>query len=87
LAIELQHITKKYPILLVFYRYQKRFKYHILAHMLGSLGTPASSTTITGRHDITERDIFTLLSAIAFYIVVFYVILSRVHLSNISRWV
>ena len=34
LAIELQHISKKYPILSVFYRYQKRFKYHILAHML-----------------------------------------------------
>jgi hypothetical protein len=33
LAIELQHISKKYPILSVFYRYQKRFKYHILAHM------------------------------------------------------
>jgi hypothetical protein len=31
LAIELQHISKKYPILSVFYRYQKRFKYHILA--------------------------------------------------------
>ena len=37
--------------------------------MLGPLGTPASSTTKTGRHDITERDMFTLLSAIAFYIV------------------
>jgi hypothetical protein len=34
LAIELQHISKKYPILSVFYRYQKRFKYHILAHIL-----------------------------------------------------
>ena len=33
LAIELQHISKKYPILSVFYRYQKRFKYHILAHI------------------------------------------------------
>ena len=33
LAIELQHLSKKYPILSVFYRYQKRFKYHILAHM------------------------------------------------------
>jgi hypothetical protein len=33
LAIELQHISKKYQILSVFYRYQKRFKYHILAHM------------------------------------------------------
>jgi hypothetical protein len=33
LAIELQHISKKYPILSVFYRYQKWFKYHILAHM------------------------------------------------------
>ena len=31
LAIELQHISKKYQILSVFY--QKRFKYHILAHM------------------------------------------------------
>jgi hypothetical protein len=50
-------------------------------NMLGSLGAPASSTTKTGRHDITERDVFTLLSAIAFYIEVFYVILSRVHLS------
>jgi hypothetical protein len=56
--------------------------------MLGSLGAPASSTTKTGRHDITERDVFTLLSAITFYIEVFYVILSRVHLStDISRWV
>jgi hypothetical protein len=55
--------------------------------MLGSLGAPASSTTKTGRHDITERDVFTLLSAIAFYIEVFYAILSRVHLTNISRWV
>jgi hypothetical protein len=52
--------------------------------MLGSLGAPASSTTTTGRHNITERDVFTLLSAIAFYIVVLYVILSHVHLSNIS---
>ena len=33
LAIELQHISKKYPILSVFYHYQKRFKYYILAHM------------------------------------------------------
>jgi hypothetical protein len=55
--------------------------------MLGSLCNPASSTTKTVRNDITERDVFTLFSAIAFYIVVFYVILSRVHLSNISRWV
>jgi len=30
--------------------------------MLGSLGTPASSTTNIGRHDITERYVFTLLS-------------------------
>ena len=37
LAIELQHISKKYPILSVFYRYQKRFKYHILAHIHDSL--------------------------------------------------
>ena len=29
--------------------------------MLGSLGAPASSTTKTGHHDITERDIFTLV--------------------------
>jgi hypothetical protein len=33
LAIELQHISKKYQILSVFYGYQKRFKYHILAHI------------------------------------------------------
>ena len=33
LAIELQHISKKYPILSVFYHYQKWFKYHILAHI------------------------------------------------------
>jgi hypothetical protein len=33
MVLELQHISKKYPILSVFYRYQKRFKYHILAHM------------------------------------------------------
>ena len=29
--------------------------------MLCSLGAPASSTTKTGHHDITERDIFTLV--------------------------
>ena len=33
LAIDLQHISKKYPILSIFYRYRKRFKYHILAHI------------------------------------------------------
>ena len=53
--------------------------------MLGSLGAPASSTTKTGRHDITERDLFTLLSAIALYIEVFYVILSRAHFYNIYQ--
>ena len=31
--------------------------------MLGSLGTLASSTTNIGRHDTTERYVFTLLSA------------------------
>jgi hypothetical protein len=38
----------------------------VLTHavMLGSLGALASSTTKTGRHDITERDVFTLLSAV-----------------------
>ena len=38
LAIELQHISKKYPILSVFYRYQKRFKYHMLARLLNHVG-------------------------------------------------
>ena len=50
LAIDLQHISKKYPILSVFYRSRKRFKYHILAHIYiknRNNSSKQSSITIT----------------------------------------
>ncbi len=51
---------------------------------LSVLWLPPPLKLVVTRHDIIERDVFTLLSAIAFYVVVLYVILSRVHLCKIT---